>query len=154
MLSALLYANCRQLLEAKCFRTGVEPIRIDPASTWIIGAVKYASRRGWGVHAAAAGVIARLGQKLTERLPHVGTDVRVPVRGGHHVLGLPARMAGDSRVAVWRGVHAAYRGVMREQWLAARSAKGTHGGGVRAAPLRSGDRLPCESKLREQNCTR
>ncbi len=158
MLSGLLYAKYRQLLEAKCFRAGVELIMIDPVFTSTIGAVKYASRRGWSVHAAAAGVIARRGQKLTERLPRAGTDVRVPVRGGHHILELPARMAGDSRVAAWRGVHAAYRGVVRERWLAtpggkpSRSAKGTHGGGVRAAPLSRGDRLPCESKLREQIC--
>ena len=158
MLSGLLYAKYRQLLEAKCFRAGVELIRIDPAFTSTIGAVKYASRRGWSVHAAAAGVIARRGQKLTERLPRAGTDVRVPVRGGHHVLELPARIAGDSRVAAWRAVHAAYRGVVRERWLATwrgsprHSAKGTHGGGVRAAPLSRGDRLPCENILREQIC--
>ncbi|AMV48420.1 transposase [Paraburkholderia caribensis] len=158
MLSGLLYAKYRQLLEAKCFRAGVELFLIDPAFTSTIGAVKYASRRGWSVHAAAAGVIARRGQKLTERLPRAGTDVRVPVRSGHHVLALPARMAGDSRGAAWRGVHAAYRGVVREQWLATRggkpprSAKGTHGGGLCAAPLSRGNRLPCESKLREQIC--
>jgi hypothetical protein len=87
-----------------------------------------------------------------------GTDARVPMRGGHHVPELPARVAGDSRVATWRGVHAACRGVLRERWLAtrggkpSRSAKGPHGGSVRAAPLSRGDRLPCDSKLREQIC--
>jgi hypothetical protein len=59
---------CRQLLEAKCFRAGVELTKIDPAHTSTIGTVKCASRRGWSVHAAAAGVIARRAQKLTERL--------------------------------------------------------------------------------------
>lgn len=93
MLSGLLYAKYRQLLEAKCFRAGVELIRIDPAYTSTIGAVKYASRRGWSVHAAAAGVIARRGQKLTERLPRAGTVTRVPAQGGHHALELPARKA-------------------------------------------------------------
>ncbi len=120
--------------------------------------MKYASRRGWSVHAAAAGVIARRGQKLTERLPRAGKAVRVPVRGGHHALELPARKSGDSRVAAWLSVHAAYRGAVREHWLATRrglsrrSAKGTHGGGARAAPLSRGDRFPCEDKLREQIC--
>jgi IS605 OrfB family transposase len=119
MLSGLLYAKYRQLLEAKCFRAGVELIRIDPAYTSTIGAVKYASRRGWSVHAAAAGVIARRGQKLTERLPRAGTAVRVPVQGGDHALELPARKSRESGVTAWRGVHAAYRGVVRERWLAA-----------------------------------
>ncbi|WP_100216069.1 IS200/IS605 family element transposase accessory protein TnpB [Paraburkholderia hospita] len=160
MLSGLLYAKYRQLLEAKCFRAGVELILINPAYTSTIGAVKYASRRGWSVHAAAAGVIARRGQKLTERLPRAGTAIRVPVRGGHHALALPARKSGDSRVAAWRSVHAAYRGVVRERWLAVRggsprrSAKGTFGGGVRAAPLSRGDRLPCDDNLHEQICAR
>jgi len=56
-------------LGVKCFRTGVELIKSNPAYTSTIGAVKYASRRGWSVHAPAAGVIARRGQKLTERAP-------------------------------------------------------------------------------------
>lgn len=65
MLLGLLYAKYRQLLEAKCFRADVELIRIDAAYTSTIGAAKYASRRGWSVHAAAAGVIARCGKKLS-----------------------------------------------------------------------------------------
>jgi IS605 OrfB family transposase len=51
MLSGLLYARYRQLLEAKCFRAGAELILIDAAYTSTIGAVKYAARRGWSVHA-------------------------------------------------------------------------------------------------------
>ena len=95
MLSGLLYAKYRQQLAAKCHRTGVELILINPAYTSTIGAVKYAARRGWSVHAAAAGVIARRGQKLSERLPRAGTDVRVPVRGRHEVLRLPVRKDRD-----------------------------------------------------------
>ncbi|SFU25895.1 hypothetical protein SAMN05192563_104330 [Paraburkholderia aspalathi] len=132
MLSGLLYAKYRQLLEAKCFRAGVELIRIDPVYTSTIGAVKYASRRGWSVHAAAAGVIARRGQKSTERLPRAGTAVRVPVRGGHHALELPARKGRDSRVAAWRGVHAAYRGVVRGRCLPPGAVRRP---GVRKVPL-------------------
>ncbi|MFP3555513.1 transposase [Paraburkholderia sp. SIMBA_049] len=156
MLSGLLYAKYRQLLEAKCFRAGVELILIDPAYTSTIGAVKYASRRGWSVHAAAAGVIARRGQKLPERLPRTGTGVRVPVRGGHHALELPARKSGDSRVAAWRSVHAAYRGVVRERWLATRgglprrSATGITGCGGNAAPLSRDHRYPCDPNLHVQ----
>ncbi|WP_336601922.1 hypothetical protein [Paraburkholderia bengalensis] len=86
MLSGLLYVKYRQLPEAKCVRAGVELIFVDPAYTSTIGAMKYASRRGWSVHAAAAGVIARREQKLTERLSRTNTIVRVPVRGHHHAL--------------------------------------------------------------------
>jgi hypothetical protein len=53
-LSGLLHAKYLQLLEAKCFRVGDELILIDPAYTPTLGAVKYAARRGWRVHAAAA----------------------------------------------------------------------------------------------------
>jgi IS605 OrfB family transposase len=136
-LAGLPYAKYRRLLEGKCFRAGVELIRIDPAYTSTIGAVKYARKRGWSVHAAAAGVIARRGQKLGERLPGAGTEIRVPFKGGHHVLELPARKARDSRATAWAGVHTAYRGRVRELLKAARngrsllgrSAKGTTGGG-------------------------
>ena len=65
VLSGLLYAKYRQLLEAKWFRAGVELILIDPTYRSTIGAVKYAARRGWSVRAAAAGVIACRGKKLT-----------------------------------------------------------------------------------------
>jgi IS605 OrfB family transposase len=158
MLSGLTYAKYRQLLEAKCFRAGVELILIDPAYTSTIGAVKYASRRGWSVHAVAAGVLARRAQKLTERLPRAGTVVRVPVRGGHHALELPARKSRDSRMAAWSVVHAAYRGVMREHWLATRSgspprsAKGIRGCDVTVAPLSRDNRSPCEGNLHLQTC--
>jgi hypothetical protein len=47
MVSGLLYAKCRQLFEAQCFRAGVELIGIAPAYTSASRAVKYASRRGY-----------------------------------------------------------------------------------------------------------
>lgn len=75
--------------------------------------MKYALRLGWSVHVAAAGGIARRGQKLTECLPHRNTVVRVTVPGGHHALELPARIARDSRVTAWRSVYAAYCGAVR-----------------------------------------
>ncbi|SFU26317.1 hypothetical protein SAMN05192563_10527 [Paraburkholderia aspalathi] len=101
---------------------------------------------------------ARRGQKLTERLPGAGTAVRVPVRGGHHALELPARIAGDSRVTAWRSVHAAYRGVVRGQWLATRggkprrSATGTTGDGGNAVPLSRDYRYPCDNNLHVKVC--
>jgi hypothetical protein len=47
-----------------------------------------------------ARMLSRRGQKLTERAPHADTVIRVPLRGGHHVLELPARKGRDSREAV------------------------------------------------------
>lgn len=61
-------------------------------------------------------------------------------------------------MAVWRGIHAARRGVVRERWLATRrdsprrSANGTSGDGARGSPLSRDNRSPCEDKLREQIC--
>ena len=81
-------------------------------------------------------------------------------RAAGHILELAARKSGDSRVTAWRSVHAAYRGVVRERWLATRggsprrSAKGTPGSGVRATPLSRGDGFPCEDSLHEQICAR
>ena len=72
MLSGLHYAKYRQQLGAKCHRAGVELIWINPAYTPTIGAVKYAARWGWSVHAAAAGVIARRWREVV--------DCRVPAR--------------------------------------------------------------------------
>ena len=83
MLSSLFDARCRQLIEAKCLRAGVELVKIDPTYTSTVGAAKYASGQDWSVHAAAA-VIVRRRQKLTERPLRTDTVIRVPVRGGRH----------------------------------------------------------------------
>ncbi|QQX86703.1 IS200/IS605 family accessory protein TnpB-related protein [Cupriavidus necator] len=148
MLSGLLYAKYRQQLEAKCHRAGVELILINPAYTSTIGAVKYATRRGWSVHAAAAGVIARRGQKLSEHLPRNGTDVRVPVRGRHEVLRLPVRKDRGSRQGAWREVHTAYRSLVRELRFAAgrapaRQGVSTVGRSPQASPSSKDHRSPC-----------
>jgi IS605 OrfB family transposase len=139
LLSTLPYAKYRHLLDGKCFRAGVELIRIDPAYTSTIGIVKYAGKRGWSVHAAAAGVIARRGQKLSERLPRAGTEIRVPFKGSHYVLELPARKARDPRKAPWAETHKAYRGWGREL------LKATRDGGTSCAGRRCGTQLAAAS---------
>jgi len=157
MLSGLLYAKYRQQLAAKCHRAGVELILINPAYTSTIAAVKYAARRGWSVHAAAAGVIARRGQKWSERLPRAGTDVRVPVRGRHAVLRLPVRKDRGLLQGVWREVHTAYRSLVRERWLAAgrasaRPGVSTVGRSPLVSPSSKDHRSPC-ANLNIQICT-
>ena len=156
--SGLLYAKHRQLHLAKCFWGSVELIRlIRPVRRPQRGEIHTATRLS--VHAAAADVVAHKAQKLTERrLPRPNTAVRVPVRGGHHALEPPARKSRESRVTVWRSVHAARRGMVREHWLAARcgsprqSAKGTFGCSGITTPFSRGARLPCEDNLHVQIC--
>jgi IS605 OrfB family transposase len=82
MLSSLAYAQYRQLTESKCFRMGVALLVFNPAYTSVAGRIKYAVPYGRSVHLAAAGVIARRGQGLTEKLPKavVGRDLTVFLR--------------------------------------------------------------------------
>jgi hypothetical protein len=82
--SGLLYARYRQLLDAKCFRAGVELIPIDPVYTSTAGPLKYATQPGCLERACCRdGVVARREQKLTERLLGAGTVIRVPGPGRH-----------------------------------------------------------------------
>lgn len=50
------------------------------------------------------------------------------------------------RVTAWRSVHAVYRGMVREQWLA------PLGRGDNVVPLSSDNPLSCENNLHEQIC--
>ena len=91
MLSGLAYAQYQELCAAKCFKAGVELIKVNPAFTSVIGRVKYAKRLGISTHLAAALAIARRGQQLKERAPASafvvdGTKsqlVCLPVRNRH-----------------------------------------------------------------------
>ena len=76
--SALAYAEFRRLCEARAHDAGVELVLVDPAYTSTQGLVRYACRRGWSVHQAAAGVIARRGLGFLEKAPVRGT-LRVPL---------------------------------------------------------------------------
>jgi hypothetical protein len=79
MLLALLYAEMPATVRGEVIPGRCRLILINPGDTSTTGAVKYATRRDWSVHATAEGIMARRGQKLTERLPRAGTAVRVPV---------------------------------------------------------------------------
>ena len=69
MLSGLAYSQYQAFCESKCFKAGVELIKVNPAFTSVIGRVKYAKRLGISTHLAAALAIARRGQQLKERAP-------------------------------------------------------------------------------------
>lgn len=72
-LSALAYSAIYELFCARAQDHGVEVITVDPSYTSTQGRVCYAARRGWTVHQAAAGVIARRGQGFSEKAPVSGT---------------------------------------------------------------------------------
>ena len=88
MLSGLAYAQYQAFCISKCFKAGVELIKVNPAFTSVIGRVKYARRLGISTHLAAALAIARRGQQFKERTPTLafiveGTEVEklyLPVR--------------------------------------------------------------------------
>ena len=88
MLSGLMYARYQQLLAAKCARAGVVLIEVNPAHTSLIGRIKYTLATGKSVHVAAAGVIARRAQELSENIPPAA---RVAAGGAVVSLIVPAR---------------------------------------------------------------
>ena len=69
MLSGLAYAQHQELCVSKCFKAGIELIKVNPAFTSVVGRVKYAKRLGISTHLAAALAIARRGQLLEEQAP-------------------------------------------------------------------------------------
>ncbi|WP_243146617.1 IS200/IS605 family accessory protein TnpB-related protein [Scytonema sp. UIC 10036] len=69
MLSNMAYSQFTQMIESKCFKSGIELIKVDAAYTSVIGVTKYMARLGLNSGCAAALVIARRGQNRTESIP-------------------------------------------------------------------------------------
>jgi len=69
MLSYFAYAKFRDLIHSRAARSGVEIIVKTPAFSSIIGKFKYAMMYGISVHIAASLVLARRGQRFSERPP-------------------------------------------------------------------------------------
>jgi IS605 OrfB family transposase len=122
MLSGLAYAQYRQLTASKCFRMGLELKVVNPAYTSVAGRIKYATPFGRSVHLAAAGVIARRGQALTERLPRA-KSVRIPVNGTTKNFPVPERKAGDSDLGAWAAIGRELTVFLRKSFLATQAAK-------------------------------
>lgn len=118
-LSSLAYSQYGQLLHSKCARMGVELIRVNPAYTSVQGRVKYAANRGMSVHSAAAGVIARRGMGLKERLPQLG-EFKVPSQGTTLDVPVPARKAGVKGCVTWPVFNQTLGKLLREHALATR----------------------------------
>lgn len=117
MLSGLSYAQYPQFTAAKCFRLGVQLLVVNPAYTSVIGRIKYAVPYGRSVHLAAAGVIARRGQGLSERLP-CATSVRIEAQGAISAFLLPVRTGKKRTVAGWASVHRSLTDFLRKSYLA------------------------------------
>lgn len=122
-LSSLAYGQYLTLVTAKCARLGVALHRINPAYTSVAGRIKYAVQRGKSVHGAAAGVIARCGMGLQERVPRPGVH-RIPGQGVVLELTLPVRRSFSSQPALtWAAVAQTIGSRLREEYLATRAER-------------------------------
>ena len=119
VLSGLAYSQYQQLALSKGARLGIELIKVNPSYTSTIGRVKYAAARGRTVHQAAAGAIARRGQRLVEKLP--GRDqIKVPVGGKTREFSLPVRNRAELNGVAWRKLHQTLTTFLRRDYLATR----------------------------------
>ena len=96
MLSSLAYARTFAVIKARAHDGGIEVYQRNPAYTSVIGRHKFAERYGISFHQAAALVIARRAQNLSER-PNRRTEL-------HNALPLPARNRGRHVWGFWRQV--------------------------------------------------
>ena len=69
MLSFFAYSKFDQLLVSRCHREGVKLLQRNPAWSSLIGMTKFMKRYGMSSATAAALVMARRGQRFSERLP-------------------------------------------------------------------------------------
>lgn len=110
-LSGLMYAAYQKFMTSKCARKGIELHRVNPAYTSVIGKIKYATVKGWSVHAAAAGVIARRAQGFVEKAP---ASVKISLGPAVKTLSIPVRNAKEGPKA---GRWAEYKKRLRETLL-------------------------------------
>ena len=103
-LSSLSYRALHDLFSARALDGGVEVLTINPAYTSTQGLVRYAHTRGWSVHQAAAGVIARRGQGLSEKAPVSGMR-SMPVAGTTLEWPVPEEIGQNKVSRRWPVVH-------------------------------------------------
>lgn len=106
----------------RLLRFGIELLAVNPVYTSVIGRMKYAVPYGRSVHLAAAGVIARRGQGLTEKPPGQGS-VRIPVRGTTKRFPLPARKDGVSNSSAWVAIGRDLTVFLRKDYLSGSGLK-------------------------------
>ena len=121
-LSSLAYSSIFQLFVARSRDSGVEVVTIDPAYTSTQGWLRYASLRGWTVHQAAAGVIARRGQGFSEAAP-VSGKLRVPVGAVVVELAVPVETVKSDISCRWQVLHRALQQAIALHYRARRRAR-------------------------------
>lgn len=136
-LSALGYRALYELFCARARDKGVEVVTVAPAYTSTQGWVRYAAQRGWTVHQAAAGVIARRGQGFSEKAPVSGM-LRIPVGAVAVELAVPVETAKSDVSHRWRRIHRALQQAIalhhRGRRRAAQPETGPPGSGASVVP--------------------
>ncbi len=99
MLSNFAYSKFLQLLQARCFKLGIEVIEVNPAYSSLIGLIKFMSMYGMNSATAASLVLARRAMYLSERPPartaYQGTEPRKHI--WLHWGSIGKRVKGSSR---------------------------------------------------------
>ena len=138
ILSALAYRQAATMIQAACFRAGVEVIEVSPAYTSVIGAVNHAQQHGISVHIGAAAALARRGLGLSER-PTVRTGVTPARNGAQLTFDLPARIRSKHVWSLWSKV---------KTRLQAAHTEHVRSGGAREPPAPLWSSLQAESPIR------
>ena len=69
-----IYSTLLEILEAACYREGIEVIKVKPQYTSKIGLYKYCHQYGMEVHNGAAMVIGRRSYEFKEKIPKLLKD--------------------------------------------------------------------------------
>jgi IS605 OrfB family transposase len=69
-----IYSKLLTMLEASCYKEGIELLKVKPQYTSKIGLYKYCHQYGMDVHNGAAMVIARRSYKFKEKIPRILKD--------------------------------------------------------------------------------
>lgn len=88
MLSNFAYSAFAKMLEARCYKYGVELIKVNPSYSSVQGLTKFMSMYGLNSGTAAALVLARRALRKSERLPRaLQNALKKPVDSFRHVWG-------------------------------------------------------------------
>ena len=86
MLSNFAYSTFDKMLESRCYKFGIETIRVNPSYSSLQGLTKFMSIYGLNSGTAAALVLARRALKKSERLPRaLHVTLKRPVDSFRHV---------------------------------------------------------------------
>lgn len=112
MLSQFAYSKFGQFVESKCYRAGIQLIRVNPAYSSLIGLTKYMAMYGLSSGTAAALVLARRCFRFSERVPQPVRAFLSPVDDTKHPW------------SYWARLSRAMKGVRRHSFYAMRVRAG------------------------------